>query len=59
MLLASTLFFVCHCINRAENLYQTLNFIDAIWNIVVAAEWILSRDCRLLQVFEHVCKSIC
>ena len=41
MLLASTLFFVCHYINKAENLYQTLNFIDVIWNIVVAAERIL------------------
>ena len=41
MLLASTLFFVCHYINKAENLYQTLNFIDVIWNIVIAVERIL------------------
>ena len=41
LLLASTLFFVCHYINRAENLHQTFNFIDAIWNIVVATERIL------------------
>ena len=54
---ASVLFFVSYYINRAENLHQILNFIDGIWNIVVAGEQILLRDCLLLQVFEHVCKS--
>ena len=30
--------FVCHYINKAENLQQTLNYTEVIQNIVVAAE---------------------